>query len=203
MIESNHWLWYGTKDLQVIPYMDGTPVYRDGLLSDLYYATKKEGKIESVFCGDVINHDSFVAFFAARRTMQVLCEVEENKTLRPVGYSWVDLPKGVDGHRSAHSGFCFFNGASERNSARDLAMLGIAYWLIAMKIDVLHGIMLESNVAAKNFAQKVGYVEVALVPNYHYHGGELEGARVMMLTKHHWLPTFEQWREQNPVAPSE
>lgn len=201
----NGWPYYGTKELQVCPYMAGTPVYRDGMLPFLYYKTKEEGKIESVFCGDVINLDSFVNFFYTRKTMQILAEVEDNKDLKPVGYAWVDLPKGVDGARSAHSGFCFFNDASKRNSARDLARLGIAYWMIDLKINTLHGVLLESNTPARNFAEKVGFQECAVVPRYHYHAaaGELVGARVMVLNDTEFLPEFEKWREHNPVAPSE
>jgi hypothetical protein len=198
--EMMRWQYYGTEGLQVVPYMAGTPVFKDGALSLLYYQTRDEGKLDAVFCGDVISHDSFVNFFYTRKTMQVLCEVEANKDLKPVGYSWIDLPKGVDGARSAHTGFCFFNGASERSSARDLARLGIAYWLVALKVNVLHGVLLESNTAAKNFALKVGYKEVCVVPSYHFHDGVLEGARVMVLDGEEWLPTFEDWRKENPVA---
>ena len=72
----NGWDYYGTPSLQLVPFMPGTPVWKDGLLSTLYYATKEEGKLGATFCGDPMTHDSFVAFFEKRKTMQVLCEVE-------------------------------------------------------------------------------------------------------------------------------
>lgn len=196
----NGWAWYGTKSLQVVPMMPGTPVYRDGMLSTLYYETRKEGKIDTVFCGDDLTHDQFIAFFEKRKTLQVLCRVEDDKTLKPRGYCWVDNPKGVDGARSAMCGFCFFGDVTEDSAARDLGWLGIAYWMEDLQIDVLHGIMLEANIPARNFARKLGFVEVAVVPDYHYYNGELTGARVMMLRKVDFWERFEQWREQNPVA---
>lgn len=201
----NGWSWYGTKDLQVIPYMNGTPVYVDGMLPTLYERTKQEGKLERVFCGDELNLDGFVSFFHTRKTMQVLCEIAENKTIKPVGYSWVDLPKGVDGARSAHCGFCFFDDSSKRSSARYLGRLGIAYWMIDLKINVLHGIMLESNTAARNYAKRLGFRTVAMVPRYHYSLSEKElvGARVVVLEDIDFLPFFSKWRDKFPVANQE
>src|ERR1035438_2389589 len=125
--DRNYWSFYGTPELQLCPYMIGTPVFKDGMLPFLYNKTREEGKIESVFCGDDLNMDAFVSFFDKRKTLQILCEVENDKTLKAVGYSWIDNPKGVDGARSALCGFCFFNNAGKRDSARDLGRLGLAY----------------------------------------------------------------------------
>lgn len=200
-VERSHWAYYQTKDLAMVPYMEGTPVYKDGMLPFLYTKTREEGKIESVFCGDILNMDSFVDFFVKRKTMQVLCEIEDDKTLRPVGYSWLDNPIGVDGARGVLCGFCFFNGASKRESARDLGKLGLAYWFIAMKVDVVHGILLESNTAARNYALRVGFKEVGIVPKRHFHNGTLEGARVMMIERSDFEPAFDEWyEEQKGVA---
>jgi len=201
-LDKNCWDYYQTKDLAVVPYMPGTPVYRDGLLPMLYTRTLEEEKIESVFCGDILNMDSFVDFFVKRKTMQVLCEIEDDKTLKPVGYSWLDNPKGVDGARAAMCGFCFFNGASERESARNLGWLGLGYWMNAMRVDVIHGVLLEDNIPARNFALKLGFAEVCVVPKYHYVAstGELTGARVMIIEKNDFIPTFEKWYESKKVV---
>lgn len=196
----NGWQFYGTKGLQLVPMMPNTPVYRDGALSALYYETRKEGKIETVFCGDDLNHDQFIAYFEKRKTLQVLCRVEDDKTLKPRGYCWVDSPKGIDGARSAMCGFAFFGDASEDSAARDLGRLGLAYWFEDLKIDVIHGILLESNIAARNYAKKLGFEECAIVPDYHFYQGELVGARVMICRATDFLPGFRLWREQNPVA---
>jgi RimJ/RimL family protein N-acetyltransferase len=197
----NGWLYYGTPELQLVPYMEGTPVYKDGLLSTLYYNTRDEGKLAAVFCGDVMNHDQFVAFFEKRKTLQILCEVSEDKTLNTVGYSWVDLPRGVDGAKAVMCGFCFFKGASKRTSARDLGRLGLAYWFMDLQVDVVHGVMLESNIPGRNYAAALGFREVAIVPKYHFHEGQLVSARVMMIEKNDFLPGFEDWIEsQKGVA---
>lgn len=198
----NGWMYYQTKTLAVVPLMPGTPVYRDATLSHLYYKTKEEGKLESTFHEDDFNHDKFIAFFEKLKTLQVLCEVEDNKDLKPVGYSWVCNPVGVDGARAVICGFCFFNGASERDSARNLARLGLAYWFIDLKIDVVHGVLLESNTPAKNFAAKLGFTETAIVPKWRYVGGELVDVRVMTLEAESFLPGFEEWKTaQEPATP--
>jgi hypothetical protein len=202
-MDSQNWLWYGTKDLQLVPFMPGTPIYRDGVLSTLYYSTKEEGKLKTVFCGDELNHDQFIAYFQKAKVLQVLCRVEANKDLKPRGYCWLDNAKGVDGARSAMCGFCFFGDATEDAAARDLGMLGLAYWFTALRVDVIHGIMLESNIPGRNFAQKLGFTQCAIVPSYHALDGKLVSARVMICDEAGWMPMFEQWREQNPVAPSE
>lgn len=172
--------------------MAGVPVYVDGMLPFLYTKCRNEGKIERTFCGDALCQDAFVEFFVKRKTLQVLAEID-GETIKPVGFSWLDNPVGVDGARSALCGFCFFEGSSRRRSARDLGFLGLAYWMIAMKVDVIHGIMLESNVQARNYAARVGFEEVAIVPKRHFHNGMLEGARVMMAEKDKFMPTFEKW----------
>lgn len=198
--DRQHWFWYGTKDLQVVPYMPGVPVYKDGVLSNLYYQTKEEGKLETVFHETDMNHDKFVTFFTTLKTMQVLCTVEANKDLKPAGYAWVSNPVGVDGARAAVCGFCFLGDAGKSSAARDLATLGIAYWLIAMKIDVLHGVILDSNTAAQNFASKLGFALTAHVPKWRYVDGELVDVVNVTLEAKNWIPIFEEWRKQNPVA---
>jgi RimJ/RimL family protein N-acetyltransferase len=197
----NGWTYYQTADLALVPYMPGTPVWKDGVLSTLYYNTRDEDKLAVTFCGDVMNHDQFVAFFQKRQTLVCLCEVREDKTLNIVGYAWVDTPTGVDGARAVLCGFCFFKGASKRTSARDLGRLGLAYWFLDMLIDVVHGIMLESNVRGRNYAQHLGFHQVGIIPKRHYYEGELVGARVMMLEKTDFVPMFEEWFEsQKAVA---
>jgi hypothetical protein len=197
----NGWNYYGTPSLQLCPYMEGTPVYKDGVLSTLYYNTRDEGKLQATFCGDVMGHDQFVAYFQKRKTMQCLCEVREDSTLNIVGYSWVDMPRGVDGARAVMCGFCFFKGASRRESARDLGRLGLAYWFLDMQIDVVHGVMLESNLRGWNYARRLGFRQVAVVPKYHYADGELVSARVAMIEKDEFVPGFMEWHEsQKAVA---
>jgi RimJ/RimL family protein N-acetyltransferase len=202
MDDRNHWMFYQTRNLAMCPYMPGTPVYKDGMLPFLYTKAREEGKIESVFCGDDLNMDAFVAFFEKRKTLQVLCEVENDKTLKPCGFSWVDNPHGVDGARAAMCGFAFFDGASRRDSARDLARLGLGYWMLALKIDVIHGVLLESNTAARNFALHVGFRDVAVVPKYHYRAstGELVDARVMIIEKKDFTPEFDIWIESQKLV---
>jgi len=196
------WHDYGLRDVQLIPYMKGSPVYIDETLPFLYRSTKQEGKMEQTFCGDNFSLGQFVAFFEKLGTMQVLAEIEDNKRIKPVGYSWMSNPHGVDGARSAAVGFCFFNNASKRSSARDLARLAIAYGMIDMKINVGHGIQLASNVQAQNFARRVGFKFVGVVPKYHYYRGELVDASIMVVEDTEWLPGFEMWfATENAVRP--
>ena len=200
-MDGRGWNWYGTKDLQVIPYMPGTPVYLDETYPYLYGRTKAEGKLESTFCGDEMNLGRFVAFFEKLKTMQVLAEIKDDKRIIPVGYSWVATPRGIDGARAATCGFCFFSGSSQRDSARNLARLALAYAMLELKIDVLHGIQLESNIAARNFSRKVGFKEVATVSQWHYSQGELVGATVMILEADTYLPKFEEWFRGQKAQP--
>jgi hypothetical protein len=201
-LDKNCWDYYQTEALGVFPYMPGTPVYRDGMLPFLYTKAREAGKIEMIFCGDDLNMDAFVDFFHKRKTMQVLGRIEEDKTIRPVGFSWLDNPVGVDGARAALCGFGFFDDAGKTSDARDLGRLGLAYWMVAMKVDVIHGIMLESNIAAKNFAEHLGFKQVAIVPKRHFHNGALEGARVTMIEKNDYLPGFEEWFELQRMEPA-
>ena len=199
-LDKNCWDYYQTATLGVFPYMPGTPVYRDGMLPFLYTKAREAGNIEMIFCGDDINQDAFVDFFHKRKTMQILSRIEEDGTIKPCGFAWCDNPRGVDGARAVMVGFTFFDGASEETTARDLARLGIAYWFGAMRIDVLHGVMLESNIAARNFSQKLGFVECAIVPDYHFYKGSLVPARVMILRKDDFMPPFEEWFEAKKVV---
>ena len=110
-LDKNCWDYYQTATLGVFPYMSGVPVYRDGMLPFLYTKAREAGKIEMIFCGDDLNMDMFVDFFHKRKTMQVLGRIESDKTIMPVGFSWVDNPVGVDGARAALCGFGFFDDA--------------------------------------------------------------------------------------------
>jgi hypothetical protein len=178
--------------------MPGTPAFVDGMMSHLYYTTKAEGKIKALFCGEEKNHDQFCFFFESLKTMQVCCEVTEANKLIPVGYTWVSNPRGADGARNAQCGMCFFSGSSKRNSARGLARLALAYAMIDLRINVIHGIQVVDNIPARNFALRLGFKEIGILPKYHYIDGRLEDARVLMLVDEDYLPGFYRWKEAQP-----
>ena len=190
------WSWYGTRDLQVVPLMKGSPVYRDGMLSTLYYRTREEGNIETTFCGEDKTHDQFVTMFENLKTLQVLCEIKDGGTLVPAGYSWGCNPRGVDGARIAQPGMCFFGEAGKRSVARDLARLAVAYAFIDLRINVLHGVQVVSNYAARNFSLRLGFKQTAIIPKYHVIDGRLEDARVMTLVDEDFVPGFIAWKEK-------
>lgn len=191
------WSWYQTRDLCMCPYMPGTPVYVDGMLSHLYFETKRLGRIEQTFCGDHYNLDKFISYFDSLKTLQVLTTVSESGILKPVGYSWVSNPRGVDGARSASPGFCFFEDVIH---ARDLARLAVGYAFEDLRIDTLHGVQVFDNHAARNFSRRLGFTEIATIPDYHSINGELVAARVMMLRKADFWPKFLAWKESKDVV---
>jgi hypothetical protein len=210
------WQFYRTKDVGVFPYMAGVEVFRDGMLPFLYTKLKQEGKVALTFCGENKTMDDFVAYIHRTKVMQVLCEFgeqtnpdnPEERALIPVGFSWVDMPVGVDGARCAMPGEAFFDNASKRSSARDLARLALGYAMHDLRINIFHGIQLASNIPARNFSIKMGFKEVGIIPKRLYHEGRLQDARVMMLTDEDFLPPFWEWiegkhlemKEQNAVA---
>ena len=198
MDQKSHWSWYGTKNLQVCPFMDGTPVYLDGMLPHLYYKTREENNIATTFCGQDKTLGQFVAYFEALKTLQVCCEVEEEGKLVPVGFTWVANPYGVDGARAAQPGMCFFGGAGKRGTAQSLAKLALAYAMVALRINVLLGEQVYSNYAARNFALRLGFKEVARIPNRHVIDGRFEDGRVVMLKDEDFLPKFFDWKEKQP-----
>lgn len=189
----NGWQYYGTKTLQVVPYMESTPVYLDNTLPHLYARTKEEGHLSKVFQEDAFNLEKFIVFFERRKTMQCLCKVEGDRRLIPVGYSWVDAPFGIDGARGALVGFCFFKDGVR--VGRDLGRLGLAYHFIDLKIDILHGAILEFNTPALNYAKRLGFKTVAFVPKWRYVQGKMVGVHVVQLEKNDFLGGFEKWHE--------
>ena len=192
VIDNTHWSYYQTKTLAVIPYMPGTPVYRDGMLPMLYFKLKEEGKIADCFCGEEKNLDSFIAHFDSLKTLQVLAELE-GENIIPVGFSWVSMPRGQDGARACQCGEAFFSGSSKRSSARSLAKMAVAYAFNALRIDILHGLQVVTNIAARNFSLRIGFKECAVVPSWHYIDGELVDARIMILRKEDYMPKFDIW----------
>jgi L-amino acid N-acyltransferase YncA len=187
----NGWDFYQTKDLALVPYMRGTPVYKDGVLPYLYSRTKEEGKIGRVFHDDLFNMDAFVAHFEARKTVQLLCRVERDRELKPLGYCWVDAPSGVDGARGAVCAFCFFREATRY--CMDLGRLGLAYWMMDLGIDILHGVILDWNTPAINYAKRLGFRHVASVPKWRYVNDRLTDVLVMQIEKTDYQPVFESW----------
>jgi len=192
-------LWeYMTDKAVVMPFTEGSQVYRDGMLSHLYYETQSAGRLSLVFCGDVPTHDEFIRMFAPdKKVLQVLCEVDEKKDLKPVGYCWVEMPKGVDNERAALCGFAFFKPSRQ---VFNLGMLGIAYWMTGLKINVIHGVMLAENKMAIKYAEKLGFVPTAIVPKFHFHNGKLVSALVATLDIIDFLPVFRAWAAKNGVA---
>ena len=196
----DQWQWYGVPGLQMVPYMTGSPVYRDGMLPFLYEKVKAEGLLSDVFCGDQMNQDSFVSFFDRLKTMQVLCRVTEEGKLIAVGFSWVMSPKGVDGARSVECGEAFFDGAAKTPDARALAKLALAYAFEALRVDVVFGRQVADNIAARNFSRRLGFREIAVIPKMHAFDGELWDGRIMMLEKEEFMPGFLKWKEKQDAV---
>lgn len=194
--EMHGWQWYGTKHLQVCPYMNGVPVYRDGMLPYLYTQLRQENHVAITFCGQNKTQDEFVSYFDKIKTLQVLCRVEDNKTLKPIGFSWLDSPIGIDGARMVRAGMAFFGGSAKTKDARDVSRLALAYAFIDLKIDVLHGYELIHNIPARNFSARLGAKQIAIVPNCFYWEGKLVAGRVMELKKEDYLPKFNEWFEK-------
>ena len=195
----NGWGWYGTRTLQVVPYMPNTPVYVDGMLSHIYYELKRLGRIEQTFCGDHFNHDKFIHFMESLKTAQILCTIPEEGKLVPVGMSWVSNPRGVDGARAVQCGFCFIkDGSSGTADARNLARLAIAYCFEDLRVDSIHGVQVIDNIQARNFSMRLGFKPVAIVPDYHAIDGKLVAAQVMLLRKSDFWPGFIKWKEAQP-----
>lgn len=196
------WLHYGTSRLQVVPHMPGTPVYRDATLPYVYNRLRMEDKIEGMFCGERKNQDSFVSYFDRIKTAQIACRVNQCGDLEPVGITWCDLPRGQDGARACQCGMAYFGDVTRTWDARNLARLALAYTMIEMKIDVYHGVQLEDNFPARNFALKLGFEECGVIPSWHYRNGELVGARVMMLRAATFIPAFEEWHAKQKALES-
>lgn len=194
-ITMENWQWYGTKTLQVCPYMPGTPVYRDGMLPLLYEKIKAEGNIADLFCGEEMNLDGFVSFYDRLKTMQVLCRVTSEDKLVPVGLSWVQHAKGVDGARTVECGEAFFDGAAKTPDARSLARLALGYCFHALRVDVVFGRQVASNFGARNFSKRLGFKEICVIPKMHSILGELVDGRLMMLEKEDFMPKFMEWKQ--------
>jgi RimJ/RimL family protein N-acetyltransferase len=125
--------------------------------------------------------------------------VADEKKIVPVGISWVSNPRGADGSRTAQCGFAFIeDGSSGKSNARNLARLALGYALEDLRIDSLHGVQVIDNFAARNFAMRLGFKDVATVPDYHSIDGKLVAARVMMLRKADFWPNFVSWKESQP-----
>ena len=196
-MSGNGWGFYGTKSLQMVPYMEGAPVYLDNTLPHLYARTKEEEHLPAVFHEDGFNLEKFI-IFCAKRPIQCLCKVEDDKRLIPVGYSWVDAPYGIDGSRGALVGFCFFKDGIK--VSRDLGRLGLAYMFIDLRIDILHGAILEFNTPALNYAKRLGFKTVAFVPKWKYVGGKMVGVHVVQLEKNDFMPKFSEWHEPQKLV---
>jgi hypothetical protein len=191
-----------TDKAAVVPFIKGTVVYRDGMLSTLYYKSREAGLIERTFCGDNPDHDHFIRMFdESKKILQILCEVEhageKTENVIPVGYAWVEASKGVDGARAAMCGFCFFRRS---RYLRDLGMLGLYYWMKGLKITDLHGVMLEPNKAAISYALKLGFKKTATVPRFHFYNGELVPAVAVLIESKDFLPVFEKWLEPKKLV---
>jgi len=200
-LDKNCWEFMTAK-AAVVPFSPGTVVYQDGMLSTLYYKTKEAGLIEKVFCGDKPDHDHFIRMFdESKKILQILCEVEnvgmKTENAIPVGYCWVEAPKGVDGARAAMCGFAFFR---HTRYLRDLGMLGLYYWMKGLKITAVHGVMLQSNKAAIRYAAKLGFIRTATVPLFHFYNGELVPAVAMLLESKDFLPQFANWFETKKLV---
>jgi RimJ/RimL family protein N-acetyltransferase len=83
--------------------------------------------------------------------------------------------------------------------AVDLGRLGVAYWMEDLRITVVHGIILSSNQPAINYAKRLGFREVATVPDWRYVHERLEPVTVVQVRDDEFMPGFERWFESKKL----
>lgn len=191
---------YQTTQVCLSPYDAAWPIHRDGLLGYLYLQTKESGLLDLFSTEAPLNFDQFVSFFAAENKKSVM-QVYETQDHVPVGYGWVAGTTGKEGERRSSVGFMFFRPFWGKPQLRDIGMLDIHYWFYALHIDVLHGYTLVDNFLARNFARKLGFTEVGVMPKLLHQDGKLRDARVLILEKSAFTSRWESWCTERGKEP--
>lgn len=189
---------YQTEKTMLVPYSKSWKVFPDGLLGHLYLRTKQDERLEMIF-DTGMDFDGFVSYFAKKTVAMQVYAMKEGPDLIPAGYCWVDDVVGRDGARRAVFGLCFFKEYRGRREVADLGWQSLKYWFTELKIDVLFGITMESNLQARNFARRYSFKEIGVMEKFMYRQGNLTSGRLVMLDRETFEPRYQRWLEERSV----
>jgi len=144
----------------VIPVMMTEKGYTvgDETLGLIWSRIVDEGKVETVFYnGTISSVGDFIQYLRRGDVYPVVIFDTETETF--CGVAWINNVN--EGTAQAH--FCTVNGG---NSV-EVGLEVMGYWnKFCEFINVIVGIIPEGNLRAINFVQKLGFVEVGMIPEY-------------------------------------
>lgn len=151
------------SDISLVPYvcLDGRWTVSDSVLDELFHGMEDDSTLDRVF------YEGHV------QTTQQLKELLQNPTAipviigigdRPVGFAWLN---GQSGH-TAFAHFCFLKRVWGRESL-EAGNLLLKYWMSLSDeeggiFDVLIGVIPKFNSVAIEFAQRVGFQMLGVIP---------------------------------------
>lgn len=144
------------------------------IISELYRRTREQGLERMLFPGDEdLNYWKFTQTVARPGNYLVLGWATNVEGIASVaGFGWLYDYHGKMPEAMGVCGYCFFRewwGTEEIiNIARDV----VDYWFKS-GFRAIYGTMLTTNRLAQSFDKKIGFKEVATLPNYFYRDGKL------------------------------
>jgi hypothetical protein len=107
----------------------------------------------------------------------------DTKRCEIIGFGFLFGVEGEGEFRKSQVAMVGFRPFWRTPEIRQLARLALRWWFEELKIGVLFGTVLASNAVVVNFARKLGFTKVALLPKFYCRPGGFDDAFMVTLTR--------------------
>jgi len=173
-------------NLMLTPYIAKGGYFKEEALFILYNRLISEGLWSIVFHeNSAMTLLEFMEFFSHGNCyLQILSIVDGDTVVDFAGMAWLtDIAVCQDTLTRASGSFLFFKDYQKPMYSDLFAEMILEYWFEQAGIDTLIGLTPEPNRAALLFIRRVGFKEVARIPNYTTFNNEVVTGVTTMMTK--------------------
>lgn len=174
---------YQNERVCILPFGDGS-TFPEEFLVWLYGKVKREGNMaERILPDTTFNLNQFIDYFMKHPPL--IGALRETNEI--IGFAWLNEIYGPVGGRRGSLGFGFFKKYWGTDDIRDCSRFFLQWWFEELKIDVMFGNTLKTNLAAQAFSREMGFQKVADIPKFFTVKGKMATCTLLMLEKQDFL----------------
>lgn len=172
------------NEIALIPYaqVQGQWTLDDKIVLSIARSSQEEGTFRRVFYeGKIRTPEDFLV--AMKQSVNV--PVFAFRGTEPIGFAWIN---GITGNR-AFAHFCMLK-SSWGTDAQNACRMFVDYWLSFRRgdmplLDILLGVIADTNARAVKFAQRCGFVRLGTIPMalQNAYTGDMDGAVILYYSR--------------------
>lgn len=157
----------------IFPYFAEREQWPPDTLNGVYRKLKEQDVLADLLHEGVVEEDEFVKFIHDNTLSYLFFDMTENKI---AGIAWYDMVEEGECLKKGRGSFAFFREYWDPKLTEAFGMLFLSHGFGMVGLDLIYGITPASNKLAVKYAERLGFVYGATIPQFCSRRGELTDA---------------------------